>query len=88
METETRASVMLADSLTIPGAFVLGRTDARGKLVASEVLTRADLERIVQDAHDLYGITADPFATPGSADTEKPQASWICDRAQRESVLS
>lgn len=68
METETRASVVLADSLTIPGAVSVGRPDHRGKVNASDVFTREELQAIVQQAHDVYGITADPFATPGSAE--------------------
>ena len=67
-ETPTRPTVGLADSLTIPGAVIVGRPDLRGKLYASERLTRDELRTIVQQAHDVYGITADPFATPGSAD--------------------
>lgn len=68
METENRPTVGLADSLTIPGAVIIGTPDPRGKVRAIGVLTRDELQTIVQQAHDVYGITADPFATPGSAD--------------------
>ena len=71
METKNRPSVGLADSLTIPGAVIIGTPDPRGKVRAIGVLTREELQIIVQQAHDLYGITADPFATPGSADVER-----------------
>jgi len=71
METETRASIVLADSLTIPGAVSVGRPDHRGKVNASDVFTREELQAIVQQAHDVYGITADPFATPGTLEVER-----------------
>lgn len=70
METETltRPRVALADSLTIPGAVIIGVPEPRGKVRAIGVLTRDELQAIVQQAYDRYGVTADPFATPGSFD--------------------
>ena len=74
METETQAGITLADSMTITDGVILGRPDLRGKVHASEVLTRAELQAVVQQAYDVYGIAADPFASPGSADTPVPDA--------------
>jgi len=67
-ETQTRPTIRLDDSQTIAGGVAIGRPDARGKVWTHDVLTRAELQAIVQQAHDVYGVTADPFATPGSAD--------------------
>lgn len=69
-ETTTRPSPFnLRDSVTLPGSVALDhRQYGRGKATAMALLTRDDLRAIVQQAHDVYGITADPFATPGSAD--------------------
>lgn len=63
METETRdrAAVVLQDSLTIPGAVSINRPDARGKARAIDVVTRGELQAIVQQAYDRYGILADPL---------------------------
>lgn len=69
METESkRETVVLTDSQTIPGSVALSRVQGNGKLYGVTILSRAELQAIVQQAHDRYGITADPFATPGSAD--------------------
>lgn len=67
-ETKTRATVVVADSIVVPGAVTIGRPDARGKVYALGVFDRDELQAIVQQAYDVYGIAADPFATPGSAD--------------------
>lgn len=58
---KTRAGVVLADSLTIPGAVSIGRPDARGKMTALDVFTRDELQAIVQQAYDVYDIAPDPF---------------------------
>lgn len=63
METENRETVALADSQTIFGNVVVSRVERTGKLYGVTILSRAELQAIVQQAHDRYGITADPFAT-------------------------
>lgn len=78
METTTRPAVVLADSLTLPGAVSIGRPDHRGKVHASDLFTREELQAIVQQAHDVYGIVADPFATPGSAEAPAGQPCERC----------
>lgn len=69
METENRPSVELTDSLLIPGNVVLAHR-VNHKLVSAAVLTREELQVFVQQAHDVYGVTADPFASPGSGDAD------------------
>jgi len=69
METENRPAVELTDSLLIEGNVVLAHR-VNHKLVSAAVLTRDELQVFVQQAHDLYGVVADPFATPGSADAD------------------
>lgn len=69
METETRPAVELTDSLLVEGNVVLAHR-VHHKLISAAVLTREELQAFVQQAHDVYGVTADPFATPGSADDE------------------
>lgn len=59
--------VELSDSRLVEGSVVLAH-NVGGKLMSVGVLTRAELQEFVQQAHDRYGVTADPFATPGSAD--------------------
>lgn len=65
METENRPAVELTNSLLTEGSVIIARRN-NGKLYAVEPYTREELQAIVQQANDLYGITADPFATPGS----------------------
>lgn len=67
METTPHPTVELTDSLLVDGSVVLAHRQGH-KLMSVAVLTRAELAAFVQQAHDVYGITADPFATPGSAD--------------------
>lgn len=77
METETRPAVELTDSLLVEGSVVLAHR-ANHKLISAAVLTRDELQAFVQQAHDLYGITADPFATPGSADDQPAPHGTQC----------
>lgn len=63
METTTHPAVELTDSLSVEGSVVLAHR-VRHKLMSVAVLTRAELQAFVQQAHDVYGIAADPFATP------------------------
>lgn len=67
METDNRPAVELTDSRLVEGSVVLAHR-THGKSMSVAVLTRDELQAFVQQAHDLYGVTADPFATPGSAD--------------------
>lgn len=86
METTTAPAVVLGDSLTIPDAVTIGRPDHRGKVNASDVFTREELQAIVQQAHDRYGITADPFATPGSADVDPAVAALVDDHSRCRTI--
>lgn len=69
METETLTyqRVTLADSMVFEDAVVLQEGGGR-KPRSLAVLTKAELRQLVQQAYDQYGVSADPFATPGSAD--------------------
>lgn len=77
METENRPTVELSDSLMAEGSVVLAHRRGH-KLASVAVLTRAELAQFVQQAHDVYGITADPFATPGSADVDARVHTAAC----------
>lgn len=67
METNDRPAVELTDSLLVEGSVVLAHRMGH-KSMSVAVLSREELQAFVQQAHDVYGVTADPFATPGSAD--------------------
>jgi hypothetical protein len=60
METETKTRVSMV------------RLASGGIVVATArqymVLRPDELRDLVQQAHDVHGIVADPFATPGSAE--------------------
>jgi len=60
-ETNTRPTVVLADSVTITDAVTIGRPDHRGKVHAADVYTRDELQAIVQQAYDKYDVLADPL---------------------------
>lgn len=71
METETnRPTVELTDSLLVEGSVVLAHR-VNHKLVSAAVLTREELQVFVQQAYDVYGVAADPFATPVSAEAQR-----------------
>ena len=70
METETK-TVAVQQALTVDDAFIIGRM-SNGKVFAQEVFTAAELQEIVQQAYDRYGVLADPFDTPGSGSVEFP----------------
>lgn len=76
METNDRTAVELSDSLLVEGSVVLAHRQGH-KLMSVAVLTRDELVAFVQQAHDVYGITADPFATPGSGDAPLAQDVWL-----------
>lgn len=69
MGTNDRPAVELTDSLLVEGSVVLAHR-VNHKLISAAVLTREELQVFVQQAHDVYGVTADPFASPGSADVD------------------
>jgi len=79
METDNRHTVALTESQTIPGHVVVSRVHDNGKLYGVTIMSREELQGIVQQAHDLYGITADPFATPGSADAPTERSAGLPD---------
>lgn len=83
METNDRPAVELTDSLLVEGSVVLAHR-VNHKSMSVAVLTRDELQAFVQLAHDVYGVTADPFATPGSAD---PDGSAFLNAATRVGEL-
>ena len=71
-ETNTGSRYVLQDALTVPNGVVLADAWTGRKPHGMLVLSRAELQEIVQQAHDRYGVVADPFATPGSGSVEFP----------------
>lgn len=69
MDTTIRPVVELTDSLLVEGSVVLAHR-VNHKSMSVAVLSREELQVFVQLAYDVYGVVADPFASPGSGDVD------------------